>query len=443
VKDKKENMNVRELFRDKLENSEVIPGDSVRNELMRKVAIKEFMLYNPSRFNIYYLGGIAAAALASILIITSKPDVIKNQKEEFKIENSKSLDTLSSVQPQKQLPVERTTEPERVVKSTSNKTVPKISEINYSVKKVDNVVIDNKKEAGSTVKPDSLKIKAILQNKVSDKDNLVQLQRNIGAAFNVSVSGGCLPLKVKFQNKSTSYDSCHWIFGDGGFSNEKNPEWIFDQEGEYKIILKVFNTGGNQAITSSVITVHPRPVARFETAPEKPIIPDDDIRFINYSNDAVRYKWEFGDGNYSDAFEPDHRYRQYGNYNVRLIAWSSYGCTDSMLVKNAFSGSGCFIDFPNAFIPGSGGPAGGYYSIKSDEAARIFHPSTSGVTDYHLKIFSKLGIPIFESNDINIGWDGYIKGQLCEPGVYIWKVRGTFKNGEPFVKMGDVTLLKD
>jgi hypothetical protein len=114
-----------------------------------------------------------------------------------------------------------------------------------------------------------------------------------------------------------------------------------------------------------------------------------------------------------------------------------------MLVKNAFSGSGCFIDFPNAFIPGSGGPAGGYYSIKSDEAARIFHPSTSGVTDYHLKIFSKLGIPIFESNDINIGWDGYIKGQLCEPGVYIWKVRGTFKNGEPFVKMGDVTLLKD
>jgi hypothetical protein len=114
-----------------------------------------------------------------------------------------------------------------------------------------------------------------------------------------------------------------------------------------------------------------------------------------------------------------------------------------MLVKNAFSGSGCFIDFPNAFIPGSGGPAGGYYSIKTDEAARIFHPSTSGVIDYHLKIFSKLGILIFETNDINIGWDGYFKGQLCEPGVYIWKVRGTYKNGEPFVKMGDVTLLKD
>ena len=50
---------------------------------------------------------------------------------------------------------------------------------------------------------------------------------------------------------------------------------------------------------------------------------------------------------------------------------------------------------------------------------------------------------IFESNDINIGWDGYNKGELCEPGVYIWKVRGKFRNGEPFIKMGDVTLLKN
>jgi hypothetical protein len=64
------------------------------------------------------------------------------------------------------------------------------------------------------------------------------------------------------------------------------------------------------------------------------------------------------------------------------------------------------------------------------------------VSDFQLRIFSKKGILIFESNDIYIGWDGYLKGQLCDPGVYIWKVRGTYKNGEPFVKMGDVTLLK-
>jgi hypothetical protein len=109
---------------------------------------------------------------------------------------------------------------------------------------------------------------------------------------------------------------------------------------------------------------------------------------------------------------------------------------------NAYSGSEYFINFPNAFIPNALGPSGGNYSAKSDEAALIFHPVSSGVSDYQLKIFSRLGIMVFETNDINIGWDGYFKGQLSESGVYIWKVRGSFRNGEPFVKTGDVTILK-
>ena len=128
---------------------------------------------------------------------------------------------------------------------------------------------------------------------------------------------------------------------------------------------------------------------------------------------------------------------------LNLLVSSEYGCSDSLTVINAFSGSEYFIDFPNAFIPNTQGPSGGYYSSKSDEASQVFHPVSSGVSDYQLKIFSKLGMMIFESNDINIGWDGYFKGQLCDPGVYIWKVRGNFRNGEPFTKMGDVTLLKN
>ena len=154
------------------------------------------------------------------------------------------------------------------------------------------------------------------------------------------------------------------------------------------------------------------------------------------------FKWDFGDGYISQSFEPNHTYSKFGNYNISLVAFSDWGCRDSLIVYNAFSGSECFIKFPNAFIPNTQGPTDGFYSSKSDETAQVFHPSYSGISDYQLKIFSKLGIQIFESNDINIGWDGYNKGQLCESGVFIWKVRGKFRNGEPFIKMGDVTLLK-
>lgn len=436
-------MNVSELFRSKLENSEVIPGDSVRNELMRKLMVKEFIRFNPSRFNVYYLSGIVAAAIAAILIISTEHAGIKNQNVKTRQEIGGSSDTISFNQPEKQFSGENPAETQNLVINAGEKRSYKKSAINKGVRTIDNKVIDQKRKIATGVKTDSVKKKAFFADNLSDRNSPVDLQRTIEAAFDVSLLSGCSPLKVKFMNKSTAYDSCHWVFGDGGFSNDKNPEWIFDLDGEYKIVLKVFNSNGTQAAASSVITVHPRPEARFEITPEKPVIPDDEIRFMNYSVDAVRYKWEFGDGSISYAVEPDHKYRKYNSYNVRLIAWSEYGCSDSILVINAFSGSGCFIDFPNAFIPGSDGPVGGYYSTKSDEAARIFHPSTSGVTEYHLKIFSKLGILIFESNDINIGWDGYLNGHLCEPGVYIWKVRGTFKNGEPFVKMGDITMLKN
>jgi len=59
--DDKRNMDLEELFRSKLENAEVIPDLSVRKSLMRKLAWKEFLRFNPVRFNIYYAAGIFAA----------------------------------------------------------------------------------------------------------------------------------------------------------------------------------------------------------------------------------------------------------------------------------------------------------------------------------------------------------------------------------------------
>ena len=49
------------MFRNKLENAEVIPDASVNAELMNKLGRKEFLRFNPSKFNIYYFGMIIAS----------------------------------------------------------------------------------------------------------------------------------------------------------------------------------------------------------------------------------------------------------------------------------------------------------------------------------------------------------------------------------------------
>jgi hypothetical protein len=437
-------MSMRELFRQKLENNEIIPDTSVNAKLMRRLARREFVHFNPVRVNIYYLAGIVAAGIAATLFfssthgISNKSNLLNNSLEIRKtdiVENT-IIPAEKTVNQQPDKSIINISESVKIrpgngIKTGSDKVISQISE-----SRENNIITQ-------TTTDDSFSRNRLFSETSSQKNKLQGVIKTDKVFFETSATEGCIPLKIRFFNRSESFDSCRWIFGDGGYSSEKNPEWIFDVEGEYKIVLQLFSSDGLQTTSSAIITVHPKPQARFEIAPEKAVLPDDEIRFYNYSTDAVHFKWEFGDGNTSELFEPRHRYLRFGNFNVRLVASSAFGCSDSLTVINAFSGSEYFIEFPNAFIPNPEGPSGGYYSSKSDESALVFHPVFSGVSEYQLKIFSKLGILIFESNDVNIGWDGYFKGQQSEAGVYIWKVRGAFRNGETFTKMGDLTLLRN
>ena len=444
MKTKSKNINLRQLFRIKLETAEVVPDASVKSKLMHQVARKEFLRFNPARLNIYYVAGILVTGLTSAFLLLSTPKDPGSLIPDSSTNGLKKTDTTSFVE----IPVKQIVRkgPEKSIISHNEPTKSNTVSHQHDAYKPEIRREDNQKKAdtlfhaninysktGKGVFSEGIADNKKLQSGFNPESNLIELYE----------STGCAPLKLKFYNKSTSYDSCRWTFGDGGLSKEKNPEWIFDVEGEYKIILQVFGKEGKFSLSTAFVNVYPRPQAHFEITPDKAVIPNDEIHFLNYSTNAVQFRWDFGDGNTSEFFEPSHTYAKYSSYDVRLIVYSDRGCSDTLKVINAFSGSEYFIDFPNAFIPNTQGPSGGYYSSKSDEAAQVFHPSFTGVTEYHLKIFSKLGILIFESSDINLGWDGYLKGQLCESGVYIWKVRGKFRNGEPFIKMGDVTMLKN
>ena len=440
MKEAKEDKMLRELFRQKLGNAEVIPSRSVSKQLMSRLGRREFMRFNPARFNIWYTGAITVTGAALALILasghdkTEKPSPVNNQEvHESAILNDQNLSN-SKIE---------------IMRPDGNTEIPgpgeqirsgRSANVNNKSSRLTNSLQGKHVSAPSGVvssmpDEDLFNAAAIDRNKLQDGTKLT------GSLIDPSVNEGCTPLKVKFRNRDISCDSCRWTFGDGGLSTEKETEWLFDLPGEYNVILRVYGSGGRMYLSSQIITVHPHPVARFEIVPENAVIPDDEIIFHNFSSDAVRFRWEFGDGNSSELFEPRHQYRKYGKYSVKLIAISDSGCSDSLIVTNAFSGSGYYIDFSNAFIPNPNGPSSGYYSIKSDEIAQVFHPVFTGVSEYQLRIFSRRGILLFESNDINMGWDGYFKGQLCDPGVYIWKVRGNFINGESFTKMGDVTLL--
>jgi gliding motility-associated-like protein len=72
----------------------------------------------------------------------------------------------------------------------------------------------------------------------------------------------------------------------------------------------------------------------------------------------------------------------------------------------------------------------------------VFYPVFAGVEDFQLQIYNRWGELLYESLDVNRGWDGRYKGTLVQQGVYVWRARVTFTDGKQVIKAGDLTLLR-
>ena len=99
------------------------------------------------------------------------------------------------------------------------------------------------------------------------------------------------------------------------------------------------------------------------------------------------------------------------------------------------------IRFPNVFKWNGSGPTGGYWE-ENEINDNIFRPFFTNVTEYKLQIYNRWGVKLYESSDIQKGWDGYFGvSKLALQGVYVWKVIGRYADGTYFNKIGNVTFL--
>ena len=257
-----------------------------------------------------------------------------------------------------------------------------------------------------------------------------------------SIQSGCMPLPITMSNNSLYATSYHWDFGDGGISTSKNATYTYYQSGTYRITLTVTGPGGT-ATKSQLITVYQTPRSNFEVAPTLVFVNDEKVRGFNLSQYADTYIWEFGDGDTAHVKEPFHKYMEEGTYDITLHAYSNNGCYDVFTLSPGVTVEPAGnLQFASAFRPNKDGPVEVEGIPSADQVDQFFYPGIQDkVIKYKLQIFNRLGVLIFQSDDINKGWNGYYKGNLCQQGVYIWYVEGKYANGKPFKKTGDVTLL--
>lgn len=88
------------------------------------------------------------------------------------------------------------------------------------------------------------------------------------------------------------------------------------------------------------------------------------------------------------------------------------------------------LDVPNAFTPGK----------RTNNMLKIVKRGVAELKSY--SIYNRWGQKVFETTDINQGWDGTFKGELQSTGVYIYTIHGIGASGQTITKQGNVTLIR-
>jgi gliding motility-associated-like protein len=97
-----------------------------------------------------------------------------------------------------------------------------------------------------------------------------------------------------------------------------------------------------------------------------------------------------------------------GNYSVELTSFE--GCKSTDTIQILWSGTPFYL--PNAFTPNGDGLNDSFKAI----------PRYDYVNKYHLSIYNRWGQRVYETMDINKGWDGTYKGSPCTLGAYVYHI---------------------
>lgn len=119
-----------------------------------------------------------------------------------------------------------------------------------------------------------------------------------------------------------------------------------------------------------------------------------------------------------------------GVYTIEVQEVSEFGCQGET-TKMTTEIIGCMYYYlPNSFTVNNDG-LNENFKIKG---------LNLDVQDYSLMIFNRWGKVLFETNDPQIGWNGYYMNEKCQQGVYSYKIEFK-KDSKLHQKFGQVNLL--
>ena len=231
----------------------------------------------------------------------------------------------------------------------------------------------------------------------------------------------------------------YWLVdGEQQFLNQDTITTAEMWAGEYDVQLLVTSYEGcvDSMTWLELLSVDPKPVADFKYTPNPVLMFNTQVLFTNYSFNGYTYQWTFEDGMPSQSTQtnvqvvfPD---GIEGRYDIQLITTSELGCVDTM-DHELIVYPEVLIYAPNSFTPDDD---------EHNQTWRVFMEGID-VYDFELLIFNRWGEVVWQSNNIEVGWDGTYGGKVAPADTYTWIIRTKdLMNDAKYTYDGHINLLR-
>ena len=269
------------------------------------------------------------------------------------------------------------------------------------------------------------------------EDNLITEEIIIleKAAFHMNTFECCEGTTIDFVAEKQNNIDYLWSFDDGNYSKNETPSHLFTSPGSYSISLIVRSKIDNSIMTRSndqLLVVHAKPNVDFEwEMNEENGIPYTSL--INLTDKGTSWSWNFGDGSISIEKDPNHTYRNKGQYLVTLTATNSEQCV-STINKDIFINQDYNLLAPNSFTP------------NGDGINDYFLPAALNRLNgsFTMTVYSQTEGLIYDTKNIDQPWDGTNQkaGTKCKEGSYVWVVKLTNEKGQSEQYKGANIIIK-
>lgn len=205
---------------------------------------------------------------------------------------------------------------------------------------------------------------------------------------------------------------------------------VYRQPGVY---TDTFNTTGCDSIRTLILSVYPKPVFSLNQT-DTAVMAGTMLQITTSSTVTYQFNWYTTDGIELNTYTTPSVTATANNTGwVIAKAYSGNNCSaaDSLFITVTHCNESIYV--PNAFTPNSDG---------NNDQFKIYGQC---IKVQQIQVFNRWGEKVWETQDAEQGWNGYYKGQLQMPGVYVYLVQ-YFATDQPnnlaSLLKGSVTLIR-